>query len=168
MLSPSFFESEFIWQTELPLSFERKEIYGIGVLGVLIHECDFNYSLIKNFEIIPKSKARLKAVSSWRSKKKCWNAIKSAVKISIYNSYDRLPEPLKYKPETLSSKANAEYKKQFFNPTIQRFDKILKKKRRKVNPKKKRSIWDILKGILLKIVIALILVIILFFLFKLY
>ena len=91
LLSPSFIKSEFITNTEIPLALKRREESGIEILGIIIEGCDFSHLPLRKTQLVPSMSGKLKPVSSWRTDKKCWDAIRNGIEICAFRSINKMP-----------------------------------------------------------------------------
>lgn len=115
MITDSFIESKFINQTELPLAIERYDDEGVPILGFLINDCDFQKSVIRKYELLPKKHRRLKPYKTWRNKEEVISYLHMGLKNCAISSLLKLPIPLRKPRLGESEEYQTAHDKQFLS-----------------------------------------------------
>ena len=112
---------------EVKASIIRKEESNIGIIGLLIDDCDYGKSYFKSIQIGPLRNGRLLPIDKWENQAECWRYIKDSIEIGVHNSITQNPV-FNYTLGGMAEELSPRVKKQFLPEEIQMLDKSIEDK----------------------------------------
>lgn len=82
LLSDDFFDSDYIWDKELPIVKERYESKTATVVPVLLRDCDWEATEYKKIQAVPidPDSRKLLPISQWNDPSAAWNIVVKGIK----------------------------------------------------------------------------------------
>jgi len=77
LVSPDFFNSDFIKDNELPIALEREKKGGVKIIPIYIRSCDFEITPLGKFQALPEN---LIPVSDWENKDEAFCQISKGIR----------------------------------------------------------------------------------------